>query len=51
MSTVYLPIDAMIEAAIAQALRLINGEALQPLTPFVGELKLRESVVPGPYAR
>lgn len=51
LSTVYLPIDAMIEAAIAQALRLINGEALQPLTPFVGELKLRESVVPGPYAR
>lgn len=50
LSTVYLPIDAMIEAAIAQALRLINGEALQPLTPFVGELKLRESVVPGPYA-
>lgn len=50
LSTVYLPIDAMIEAAISQALRLINGEALQPLTPFVGELKLRESVVPGPYA-
>lgn len=50
LSTVYLPIDAMIEAAITQALRLINGEALQPLTPFVGELKLRESVVPGPYA-
>lgn len=50
LSTVYLPIDAMIEAAISQALRLINGEALPPLTPFVGELKLRESVVPGPYA-
>ncbi|MGL5384630.1 MAG: LacI family DNA-binding transcriptional regulator [Serratia sp. (in: enterobacteria)] len=50
LSTIYLPIDAMIEAAISQALRLINGEALQPLTPFVGELKLRESVVPGPYA-
>ncbi|AHG19260.1 LacI family transcriptional regulator [Chania multitudinisentens RB-25] len=50
LSTVYLPIDAMIEAAIAQALRLINGEPIQPLTPFTGELKLRESVVPGPYA-
>ncbi|TQI81963.1 LacI family transcriptional regulator [Serratia fonticola] len=49
LSTVYLPIDAMIEAAITQALRLINGEALQPLPPFTGELKLRESVAPGPY--
>lgn len=50
LSTVYLPIDMMIEAAIAQALRLLNGEEVQPLTPFTGELKLRESVVPGPYA-
>ena len=40
----------MIETAIAQAFRLINGESVQPLTPFTGELKLRESVVPGPYA-
>ncbi|WBF46398.1 LacI family DNA-binding transcriptional regulator [Serratia rubidaea] len=50
LSTVYLPIDMMIEAAIAQALRLLNGEEVQPLTPFTGELKLRESVAPGPYA-
>ncbi|MFC0226260.1 LacI family DNA-binding transcriptional regulator [Serratia aquatilis] len=50
LSTVYLPIDAMIEAAITQAFRLINGETLQPLPPFTGELKLRESVAPGPYA-
>lgn len=50
LSTVYLPIDAMIEAAITQAFRLINGESVQPLPPFTGELKLRESVVPGPYA-
>ncbi|VTP66403.1 Cryptic asc operon repressor [Serratia rubidaea] len=49
LSTVYLPIDMMIEAAIAQALRLLNGEEVQPLTPFTGELKLRESVAPGPY--
>lgn len=51
LSTVYLPIDAMIEAAISQALRLINGEPLQPLTPFTGELRLRESVLPGPFAQ
>jgi DNA-binding LacI/PurR family transcriptional regulator len=50
LSTVYLPIDVMIEAAISQAFRLIKGEDIQPLTPFTGELRLRESVVPGPYA-
>ncbi|MNV84241.1 HTH-type transcriptional regulator AscG [compost metagenome] len=50
LSTVYLPIDVMIEAAISQAFRLINGEDTQPLTPFTGELRLRESVLPGPYA-
>ncbi|RLM08797.1 LacI family DNA-binding transcriptional regulator [Gibbsiella quercinecans] len=50
LSTVYLPIDAMIEAAITQAFRLINHEKTQPLTPFTGELRLRDSVVPGPYA-
>ncbi|WON77986.1 LacI family DNA-binding transcriptional regulator [Serratia sp. UGAL515B_01] len=50
LSTVYLPIDAMIETAITQAFRLINGETVQPLPSFTGELKLRESVAPGPYA-
>ncbi|CNI12593.1 putative regulatory protein [Yersinia aldovae] len=49
LSTVYLPIDAMIEAAITQALKLIAGQEVHPLAPFIGELKLRESVVPGPY--
>jgi len=51
LSTVYLPIDAMIEAAIGQALRLINGAPLLALQPFTGELKLRESVIAGPYAK
>lgn len=51
LSTVYLPIDAMIEAAITQALKLIAGEQVLPLRPFIGELKLRDSVVPGPYYR
>ncbi|WP_145576238.1 LacI family DNA-binding transcriptional regulator [Yersinia alsatica] len=51
LSTVYLPIDAMIEAAITQALRLIAGKKVSPLPSFTGELKLRESVVPGTYYR
>ncbi|WP_127959278.1 LacI family DNA-binding transcriptional regulator [Serratia microhaemolytica] len=49
LSTVYLPIDAMIEAAIMQAFRLIKGEVLPPLPAFIGELKLRSSVAAGPY--
>lgn len=50
LSTVYLPIDLMIETAIRQALHLIKGDKLQPLAAFTGALKLRESVAPGPYA-
>ncbi|UCQ11869.1 LacI family DNA-binding transcriptional regulator [Edwardsiella tarda] len=44
LSTVYLPIDAMITAAIQQALRLSRGEAVDALAPFGGEMRLRESV-------
>ncbi|WJV53164.1 LacI family DNA-binding transcriptional regulator [Prodigiosinella aquatilis] len=50
LSTVYLPIEEMISAAITQALKLIAEEAVKPLSPFTGELKIRESVLPGPYA-
>lgn len=50
LSTVYLPIEEMMSAAIQQALRLISGEEAAPLTPFAGELKIRDSVRPGPYA-
>lgn len=45
LSTVYLPIDKMISTAIQQALRLSNGEIVEPVEPFVGELKVRESVI------
>lgn len=44
LSTVYLPIDKMISTAITQALRLSSGEIVVPVEPFVGELKVRESV-------
>ncbi|UBM41659.1 LacI family DNA-binding transcriptional regulator [Hafnia paralvei] len=44
LSTVYLPIDKMISTAITQALRLSSGEIVEPVEPFVGELKVRESV-------
>ncbi|MFP1868434.1 LacI family DNA-binding transcriptional regulator [Lonsdalea quercina] len=50
LSTVYLPIEEMMGAAIEQALRLISGEEATPLTPFTGVLKIRDSVRPGPYA-
>ncbi|ACR70408.1 LacI family DNA-binding transcriptional regulator [Edwardsiella ictaluri] len=48
LSTVYLPIDAMIAAAIQQALRLSRGDPVDTLPPFRGEMRLRESVADAP---
>lgn len=49
LSTVYLPIDTMITTAIDQAIRMVNGEEIEPIPPFTGTLVLRESVTTGPY--
>ncbi|KHN53713.1 LacI family DNA-binding transcriptional regulator [Pectobacterium fontis] len=49
LSTVYMPIEEMAATAITQVLDLIAGKDVKPLEPFVGELKLRESVQKGPY--
>lgn len=49
LSSVHLPIDNMITTAIDQAIKLANGESLEPIPPFIGTLVLRESVAPGPY--
>ncbi|EAO9629005.1 LacI family DNA-binding transcriptional regulator [Salmonella enterica subsp. enterica] len=47
LSTVYLPIEEMIAAAIDQAVRLANSEPVAPIPPFTGTLILRESVAAG----
>ncbi len=49
LSTVYLPIEAMIATAIDQAVRLANSEPVAPIPPFTGTLILRESVAAGPF--
>ena len=49
LSTVYLPIDTMITTAIDQAIRMVNGEEVEPIPPFTGTLVLRDSVTTGPY--
>lgn len=49
LSTVYLPIDTMITTAIDQAIRMVNGEEIEPIPPFTGTLVLRDSVTSGPY--
>ena len=49
LSTVYLPIDTMITTAIDQAIRMVNGEEIEPIPPFTGTLVLRDSVTTGPY--
>ncbi|SLM64434.1 MULTISPECIES: LacI family DNA-binding transcriptional regulator [Dickeya] len=51
LSTVHLPIEEMISAAISQALKLSQGETVSAIAPFTGTLRLRESVSKGPYAR
>ncbi|MBN3062519.1 LacI family DNA-binding transcriptional regulator [Pectobacterium quasiaquaticum] len=49
LSTVYMPIEEMAATAITQVLNLIAGKDVNPLQPFTGELKIRESVQKGPY--
>ncbi|MEH2921607.1 LacI family DNA-binding transcriptional regulator [Samsonia erythrinae] len=49
LSTVYMPIEEMIATAITQVLALVADKPVEPLQPFTGELKLRESVQKGPY--
>ena len=49
LSTVYLPIDTMITTAIDQAIRMVNGEEVEPIPPFTGTLVLRDSVTTGPW--
>jgi DNA-binding LacI/PurR family transcriptional regulator len=43
LSTVHIPIEQMSVLAIQQALRLADGNPIEPLTPFTGQLRLRES--------
>ena len=39
----------MITTAIDQAIRMVNGEEIEPIPPFTGTLVLRDSVTTGPY--
>jgi hypothetical protein len=39
----------MITTAIDQAVRLANGENVEPIPPFTGTLVLRDSVTTGPF--
>lgn len=44
LSTLMLPIEAMAQAAVTQALKLLRGEPISPVALFSGKLILRESV-------
>ncbi|WP_413739165.1 LacI family DNA-binding transcriptional regulator [Sodalis sp. RH21] len=50
LTTVHVPVAQMIKSALEQVVTLLDGQAVAPLTPFSGELMLRESVLPGPFA-
>lgn len=44
LSSVMLPVDAMAQAAVEQALLLVKGEKISPIGLFSGDLIVRESV-------
>ncbi|MEJ2764279.1 LacI family DNA-binding transcriptional regulator [Photobacterium sp. MCCC 1A19761] len=44
LTTIMLPIEAMAQAAVEQALRLVQGDPISPVRLFSGKLILRESV-------
>ena len=44
LTTVTLPVEAMAQAAIEQALLLVKDEKISPVDLFAGDLIVRESV-------
>jgi LacI family asc operon transcriptional repressor len=50
LTTVHVPVAQMIQRALEQIVSVLDGKPVAPLTPFSGELILRESVAPGPFA-
>ncbi len=50
LTTVHVPMAQMINSALNQVVNVLDGKPVTPLEPFSGELVVRESVIPGPYA-
>jgi len=45
-----VPVAQMIKSALEQVVNVLDGKAVSPLKPFSGELVIRDSVSPGPFA-
>ena len=50
LTTVHVPVAQMIISALEQVVNVLDGNAALPLNPFSGELVVRDSVMPGPFA-
>ncbi|QWA13273.1 LacI family DNA-binding transcriptional regulator [Sodalis ligni] len=50
LTTVHVPVAEMIKSALDQVVHVLDGKPVSPLKPFSGELVIRDSVVPGPFA-
>ncbi|WP_213989312.1 LacI family DNA-binding transcriptional regulator [Sodalis sp. dw_96] len=50
LTTVHVPVAEMIKSALNQVVDVLDGKPVSPLKPFSGELMIRDSVLPGPYA-
>ena len=51
LSSVKIPVTQMIQEAIARLLAMLDGGSWQDAEAFAASLSLRESVMPGPFAR
>lgn len=50
LSTVRVPVAEMIETTLKQLVAMMDGKPFAALSPFPGELIVRDSLGPGPYA-
>lgn len=50
LTTVHVPVAQMIKSALEQVVSVLDGDRVSPLTPFRGQLMVRDSVIPGPFA-
>ncbi|EIC85297.1 LacI family DNA-binding transcriptional regulator [Serratia sp. M24T3] len=50
LSTVRVPVAEMIETTLKQLVDMMDGKPIDALQPFPGELIIRDSLGPGPYA-
>lgn len=49
LTTVHVPVGEMIRHTFEKLIKMLDGQPIEPLPPFNGQLIVRESVATGPY--